>query len=178
LRCCVQSSAEWSEVGEPTRFTVVGPRRGWVCGKHPDHVVWMFGLNAEKHVTHLRLRLLLWCPLIMRSAVGKTHFGTPASHLRSIALLEGLSYLVLLFIAMPLKYLGDMPMAVRIVGSAHGALFVWLGLLALRGLTSRGRPASWAARIMVASLLPFGTLVIDRRLRGEVDAGRSHTERV
>ena len=114
----------------------------------------------------------------MLGAVGATHFGTPAAHLRSIALLEGLSYLVLLFIAMPLKYLGDMPLAVRIVGSAHGALFVWLGLLVLRGLTSRRRRASWAARIMVASLLPFGTLVIDRRLRGEADAARNDFESV
>ncbi|MEE2966224.1 MAG: DUF3817 domain-containing protein [Acidobacteriota bacterium] len=114
----------------------------------------------------------------MRSTIGKTHFGTPASHLRSIALLEGLSYLVLLFIAMPLKYVGDMPLAVRIVGSAHGALFVWLGLLVLRGLVSRHRPTSWAARIMAASLLPFGTLVLDRRLRGEADAARRALESV
>ena len=96
-------------------------------------------------------------------------FDSPAAHLRSVALLEGLSYVILLFIAMPLKYLGDMPLAVRIVGSAHGALFVWLGSLVLTGLTRRGRPFGWAVRIMVASLLPFGTLVIDRRLRLEAE---------
>ena len=38
--------------------------------------------------------------------------------------IEGWSYLILLFIAMPLKYIFDMPLAVRIVGSAHGLLFV------------------------------------------------------
>jgi integral membrane protein len=104
------------------------------------------------------------------SNVVARHFGTPASHLRSIAVVEGLSYLVLLFIAMPLKYLGDMPLAVRIAGSAHGALFVWLGLLVLGGLTTRGRPLGWGVKIMVASLLPFGTWVIDRALKAEVDA--------
>jgi len=98
------------------------------------------------------------------------HFGTPASHLRSIAVIEGLSYLVLLFIAMPLKYLGDMPLAVRIAGSVHGALFVWLGLLVLGGLIRRRRSLGWAGKILVASLLPFGTFVIDRGLRAEVES--------
>lgn len=98
------------------------------------------------------------------------HFGTAASHLRSVAVVEGISYLVLLFIAMPLKYLGDMPLAVRVAGSVHGALFVWLGVLVLGGLITRGRPMGWAVKIMVASLVPFGTLVIDRGLRAEADA--------
>lgn len=50
--------------------------------------------------------------------------------LRIIAFLEGLSFLVLLFIAMPLKYLADMPLAVRIAGSVHGGLFlVFLAVL-------------------------------------------------
>ena len=43
-----------------------------------------------------------------------------------IGKLEGYSYLALLFIAMPLKYMADMPLAVRIAGSIHGALFVTL----------------------------------------------------
>lgn len=97
-------------------------------------------------------------------------FDSPAAHLRSVAFLEGLSYVVLLFVAMPLKYLAGQPLAVRIVGSLHGALFVWLALLVLRGLTRRGRPFGWGVRIMVASLLPFGTFAIDRRLRAEVIA--------
>ena len=105
------------------------------------------------------------------TVVGR-HFGTPASHVRSIAVVEGLSYLVLLFIAMPLKYLADMPLAVRIAGSAHGALFVWLGLLVLGGLTRRGRSLVWAGKIFVASLLPFGTFVIDRGLRDEIESDR------
>ena len=49
---------------------------------------------------------------------------TPLRQLRLVALLEGTSFVVLLFIAMPLKYLADLPLAVRIVGSVHGALFL------------------------------------------------------
>ena len=59
-------------------------------------------------------------------------FDTPPARLRAIAYVEGWSYLVLLFVAMPLKYGADMPLAVRIVGSLHGFLFVWLALLTLQ----------------------------------------------
>ena len=99
-------------------------------------------------------------------------FDSAAARLRSVAFLEGLSYVLLLFVAMPLKYLGGMPLAVRVVGSLHGGLFVWLAVLVLRGLTHRGRPFRWGVKVMVASLLPFGTFVIDRGLRAEVDAER------
>jgi hypothetical protein len=52
----------------------------------------------------------------------------PVSFLRSVALLEAISYLVLLFIAMPLKYALGMPMAVKIVGSVHGGC-LWCSVL-------------------------------------------------
>jgi integral membrane protein len=48
----------------------------------------------------------------------------PLRQLRLIAFLEGLSFVLLLFVAMPLKYLAELPMAVRIVGSVHGLLFL------------------------------------------------------
>jgi len=60
-----------------------------------------------------------------------------------VALLEDLSYVVLLLVATPLKYLAAMPMMVRLVGSSHGALFIWLGLLVATGLSCRGRPLGW-----------------------------------
>lgn len=86
-------------------------------------------------------------------------------HLRSVALVEGVSFLVLLGIAMPLKYLAGLPLAVKIVGWAHGALFVWL-LIALALVKLLGR---WTWResglVLLAALLPFGPFFIDRRLR-------------
>ena len=106
----------------------------------------------------------------MRLAVHHQYFGSPASHLRSIVFLEGVSYVLLLFIAMPLKYLGDLPAAVSVVGPILGVLFIWLGMLVVGGIANRRRPMSWAVRIMVAALLPFGMLVIDRSLKAEVVA--------
>ncbi len=103
-------------------------------------------------------------------------FDLPAARLRSVAWIEGWSYVLLLFVAMPLKYLAGLPLAVRIVGSAHGALFVWLCLLIASGILSRGRSMGWGVRLFVASLVPFGTFFLDRELREEEAADRRSAE--
>lgn len=100
-------------------------------------------------------------------------FDIPAARLRSVAFLEGLSYILLLFIAMPLKYLAGQPMAVRVLGSLHGALFVWLGLAVLSAMRNRGRDFPWGLRIGIASLIPFGTFFLDGPLRREEAEERS-----
>ena len=99
-------------------------------------------------------------------------FDTPTARLRAVAFIEGVSYLVLLLIAMPLKYWAGMPLAVRIVGSLHGGLFVWLALLVLVGMRTRGRSLGWGTRIGVASVIPLGTFFLDRGLHAEDEAFR------
>jgi integral membrane protein len=95
---------------------------------------------------------------------------TALRRLRLVALLEGSSFLVLLFIAMPLKYLAGLPLAVRITGSVHGLLF----LLFLAALYRAARERDWPLRrsllAFVASIVPFGTFVFDRSLRHEIAA--------
>ena len=84
-----------------------------------------------------------------------------------IALLEGISYLLLLCIAMPLKYFANIPEAVKYVGWAHGVLFVLYCIYLLKvwmGYKWSFWKASWA---FIASLLPFGTFVLDRQLTKE-----------
>lgn len=85
--------------------------------------------------------------------------------LRVLSLTEGTSTLVLFGIAMPLKYLADMPLAVRIAGSLHGFLFV--GLVVFAALSVKLVPISkkTALMLMVAAVFPFGPFVVDRRLR-------------
>ena len=51
-------------------------------------------------------------------------FKSPLNRLRVVAFWEGVSFLVLLGVAMPLKYLAGWPLAVRVVGMAHGILFI------------------------------------------------------
>jgi integral membrane protein len=89
---------------------------------------------------------------------------------RLIALLEGASYVLLLGIAMPLKYWADLPEAVRIVGSLHGALFVAYGASA--GLLLLRRQWSFArfAAAMGVSVVPLATFVFDRSIRRELAA--------
>jgi len=89
----------------------------------------------------------------------------PVSFLRSIGLFEAVSYLILLFIAMPLKYVWGMPLAVRIAGSVHGALFVLFCFALWRVLMATNWPFSRAVLVFIASLLPFAPLFIDRRMR-------------
>jgi integral membrane protein len=85
--------------------------------------------------------------------------------LRLLALTEGGSFLLLLGIAMPLKYLAGLPAAVKIVGWAHGLLFVALCLLLLKVTLEERWPIGRAAMVFIAALLPFGPFVIDRRLK-------------
>lgn len=83
---------------------------------------------------------------------------------RRLGLIEGTSTLVLFGIAMPLKYLANLPMAVRIVGSLHGFLFVALAIL-LFWAVSRvpiSRAAAWLG--VLAAIVPFGPFVYDRWL--------------
>lgn len=97
---------------------------------------------------------------------------TPIGRLRIIAFIEGISFLLLLGVAMPLKYFAGMPGPVKTVGWIHGLLFV-LYLFAVAEVTVR-RLVSFALACgaVVASLIPFGTFVLDARLRREERAER------
>ena len=89
----------------------------------------------------------------------------PVSIVRWTALIEGVSFIVLLGIAMPLKYLADQPAAVTYVGSAHGALFVILAAMMPWLMISARWPWTRAALVMTAALIPFGPFLIDQRMR-------------
>ncbi len=88
--------------------------------------------------------------------------------LRSVALAEGVSFVVLLLVAMPLKYLAGLPLAVRIVGSIHGVLFIAFVLVLIRAGIARAWPFGRWVRAFVSSIVPFGTFVFDRSLRREI----------
>jgi len=95
---------------------------------------------------------------------------TSISRLRIIGLIEGISFLVLLGVAMPLKYFAGLPQAVRIVGWIHGLLFIAFCV----ALTQAHQEAKWklgrTGGVLIAALLPFGPFVIDKRLRQEDEA--------
>jgi integral membrane protein len=79
--------------------------------------------------------------------------------------LEGMSLLILLFIAMPLKHMAGIPLAVTIIGSIHGGLFI-LYILVLAYVTFAVKwPYKWTAIGFVAAFIPFGNFFYDKGLR-------------
>ena len=101
--------------------------------------------------------------------------GVPASaatsvgRFRIVAFWEGISYLLLLFVAMPLKYGLGMDMAVRVVGMAHGVLFIaYVATLAL-AWSRLGTRLGWIAAVL--SFVPGGTFWLEARLRRDGDDG-------
>jgi integral membrane protein len=90
--------------------------------------------------------------------------STTLGKLRVVAFVEGVSFLLLLFIAMPLKYWAGLPQMVRVVGMAHGLLFVLYVLYAVLAKVEYGWNLRKLALALLASVVPFGTFYADKRL--------------
>ncbi len=104
--------------------------------------------------------------LVVEAVGGNMSFvwNSPIARLRFIGKLEGVSFLLLLGLAMPLKYLLGIAMAVKVVGWAHGLLFMALCWALLTAFTDGRLPFKHAVLVFVAALLPFGPFVADRGL--------------
>lgn len=92
---------------------------------------------------------------------------SPIGRLRLIGMLEGISFILLLGIAMPLKYLAGKPQAVSVVGMAHGILFTLFCLALLQVMNACDWSIKKALRPFLAALIPFGPFLIDRQLKAE-----------
>jgi integral membrane protein len=107
---------------------------------------------------------------ITRTRAARWPLSPSIRQLRAIGFAEAVSYLLLLGVAMPLKYLAGMPLAVRYVGWAHGVLFMlYVGAVAAVAYTHRWR-AGQTLKALVASVLPFGPFVLDREWREQEGA--------
>ena len=84
---------------------------------------------------------------------------------RIIGFIEGISYLVLLFIAMPLKYMMGVAIATKIVGMTHGILFMIFLVLLMQAAQKHNFSIKDSLIFFVASLIPFGIFVTDSRLK-------------
>jgi len=82
---------------------------------------------------------------------------------RTIGTLEAVSFLVLLGIAMPLKYIYGLKIAVRIAGSIHGALFIAYAITANSLAHEERWPGKKLAAALIAAVLPFGPFVFDKK---------------
>ncbi len=84
---------------------------------------------------------------------------------RKIAVAEGISYILLVFIAMPLKYWADLPMAVKYTGWAHGVLFMLYIVLLIMAWLEYKWSFKRAALFGFASLIPFAPFWVDKQLK-------------
>jgi integral membrane protein len=90
---------------------------------------------------------------------------TNTGRLRIIGFLEGISLLVLIFIAVPLRYYAHQPQLVKMLGPVHGALF----LLFVINTISVGVEQQWSFitttwKVLLACMVPFGTFYIDKKI--------------
>ena len=94
------------------------------------------------------------------------------STLRWVGLIEGISLILLLFFAMPMKYIFEQSIFVKYIGMGHGILFV-LYLLVLFVVSHRMK---WSMNMFlmgfIGSLLPFGTFLFDLKLKKLVEPER------
>lgn len=89
---------------------------------------------------------------------------TPLGRLRIIGLVEGISFILLLFVAMPLKYMFGMPQFVRVVGMAHGVLFLVYLLFLLQATLAYSWTWARGLILFLSTLVPFGTFVADYKI--------------
>lgn len=87
--------------------------------------------------------------------------------LRRVGLIEGVSFLLLLGVAMPLKYLYEMPIAVSIVGAIHGFLFIWYCIVLWFAKTEQHWSCGKAVLLFCAAVVPLGPFIAEIWLKQE-----------
>jgi integral membrane protein len=90
--------------------------------------------------------------------------------LRRTGIAEGISFLILLLIAMPLKYIWGLPLAVKYIGWAHGLLFISYVGLAWYVKETFNWPFKKFFFAFIAAWLPLGTFIFDRQLKKDEEA--------
>jgi integral membrane protein len=93
---------------------------------------------------------------------------TPFKRFLNIGMAEGVSFIVLLFIAMPLKYMANMPEAVKIVGMIHGVLFIMYAVVLVYVTNFYGWKIKIAIIAFLLSFLPFGTFLLKKLTKDAV----------
>lgn len=96
----------------------------------------------------------------------------PLSRLRVIGLVEGVTLLALLFVAVPLKRLAGVPEASAIIGPVHGLAFIAYVVTLVEVIAGDQLTRNEAFKASLACLIPFGTFANDARLRAKIAAGK------
>jgi len=92
-------------------------------------------------------------------------FSNALNRFRLISAIEGLSYLLLVFIAMPIKYIGGNPQAVKFFGMGHGVLFIIFMVTLFLAKMKQKWETRLTFQLFVLSLIPFGAFFIEKRVK-------------
>lgn len=90
---------------------------------------------------------------------------TPVQLLRQVGWAEAVSYLLLLGVAMPLKYIWGQPLAVKVVGMFHGVLFILFCVVLLRAMLAAKWGLGRGALLFAATFVPFGPFLLDKKMK-------------
>jgi len=94
---------------------------------------------------------------------------TKVGRLRIVGFLEGISLLVLIFLAVPLKYILHNPIGSEVMGPIHGALFLLFVFNTLSvGIEQRWKFMTTTWKVLLACIIPFGTFYIDRKILSQI----------
>lgn len=99
----------------------------------------------------------------------KKYFNSSIGFFRAVAFAEGLSLLILVFIAMPIKYILGNPSVVRSCGQIHGMLFILFIFLAIKIAAEEEwsfKTTTW--KVLVSSFVPFGTFWVDKHILSKI----------
>lgn len=90
---------------------------------------------------------------------------TKVGRLRIVGFFEGISLILLLFVAVPLKYIWGYPQGSQILGTIHGALFLLFIINTLSvGVEQNWRFATTTWKVLLACVIPFGTFYVDNKI--------------
>ena len=99
----------------------------------------------------------------------KKYFNSSIGFFRAVAFVEGLSLLILVFIAMPIKYILGNPSVVKSVGQIHGLLFLAFVFLAIKIAAEEEwsfTKTTW--KVLLSSFIPFGTFWVDKHILSKI----------
>lgn len=89
---------------------------------------------------------------------------TKLGRLRILSLIEGLSLLILVFVAVPLKYMADSPMMVKVFGPIHGGLFLLFVFMTIAQAVENGWKFKTVALLLVSSVVPLGCFFAEYKI--------------
>jgi integral membrane protein len=104
----------------------------------------------------------------------KNFITTNIGRLRLIGFLEGISLLILIFIAVPLKYIYGNPILVKYVGQIHGILFLLFVFNTLRVGVEQNWKWKITLQVLIACIIPFGTFYVDNKILSKIPMNDHH----